>query len=125
MLRQRRALYAREIIEDGFCVNQNVLYSHNIVTLKNIRYSIKKIIIAILTTLFTGGRRGGGPLFLKTGGPIKNQSCMPENYLQNKEFTWVSRFFLFRPSYKIFKKKVFGVQRAPLSPSKRRVNIDI
>ena len=64
-----------------------VLRSHNIVTLKNIRYSIKKIIIAILTTLFTGG----GPLdpnpnFLRTRGPIKNQSYIPENYLQNKEF---------------------------------------
>ena len=68
MLRQRRALYAREIIEDGFCVNQNVLYSHNIVTLKNIRYSIKKIIIAILTTLFTGGRRGRSP-FPQNWGP--------------------------------------------------------
>ena len=31
-----------------------VLCSHNIVTMKDIRYSIKNIIIAILTTLFTG-----------------------------------------------------------------------
>ena len=51
-----------------------VLCSDNIVTLKDLRYSIKKIIIAVLTTLFTGEA-------------IKNQSYMPENYLQNKEFT--------------------------------------
>ena len=38
---------------------------------------------------------------------------MPENYLQNKEFTWVFRFLLFRSSNKIFKKKVLGVQRTP------------
>ena len=25
MLRQKRALYARKIIEDGFCVNQNAV----------------------------------------------------------------------------------------------------
>ena len=25
MLRQKRALYAREIVEDGFCVNQNTV----------------------------------------------------------------------------------------------------
>ena len=53
-----------------------VLCSHNIVTLKDIRYSIKN------------------PQFLKTGDPIKNQSYMLENYLQNKEFTWVSQFFI-------------------------------
>ena len=34
-----------------------VLCSHNIVTLKDIVYSVKKIIIAISTTLFTGGVR--------------------------------------------------------------------
>ena len=31
-----------------------VLCSHNMVTLKDIRYLIKKMIIIILTTLFTG-----------------------------------------------------------------------
>ena len=66
-------------------------------------------------------RGGRGPLepnlhFLKTGGPIKNQSYMPENYLQNKEFTWAFRFFLFRSSNKIFEKKVLGVQRTPPPP---------
>ena len=76
-----------------------VLCSHNIVALKGVRYSIKKIIIAILTTLFTGRTGGGGggtgpqPLFSQYWGQIKNQSYMPENYLENKEFTWVSRFF--------------------------------
>ena len=68
--------------------------------------------------LFTGL---GGPLnpnshFLKTGVSIKNQSYMPENYLQNKEFTWAFRFFLFRSSNKIFEKKVLGVQRTPPPP---------
>ena len=64
--------------------------------------------------LFTGvGPLDPNPHFLKTGGPIKNQSYMPENYLQSKEFTWMSRLFLFRPSYKIFKKKMLGVQRTP------------
>ena len=41
------------------------------------------------------------------GGESKT-NYMPEKYSQNKEFTWVSRFFLFRSSYKIFKKKVLG-----------------
>ena len=96
-----------------------VLCSHDVVTLKDIRCSTKKIIITILTTLFAGGIGGGGvswtptPHFLKTGDPMKNQSYMPENWLQNKEFTWVSRFFLSRSSYKIFKKKVLGIQRNP------------
>ena len=73
-----------------------------------------------MTTLFTGeGGRGPldpNPQFLKTGGPIKNQSYMPENELQNKEFTWVFRFFLFRSSNKIFKKEVLGVQWTPPPP---------
>ena len=71
--------------------------------------------------LFTRGWGGGvlldpNPHFLKTGGPINNQPYMPENYLQNKEFTWVFRFFLFRSSNKIFEKKVLGVQRTPPPP---------
>ena len=101
-----------------------LLCSHNVVTLKDIRCSIKKIIITILTTLFTGwGPLDPNPHFLKTGGPIKNQSYMPEKYLQNKEFTWVSRFFLFRSSCKIFKKKVLGIQRT--SPPVNKGLIDL
>ena len=63
-----------------------------------------------------GGPLEPNPHLLKTGGPIKNQSYMPENQLQNKEFTWVFRFFLFRSSNKIFKKKVLGVKRTPPPP---------
>ena len=50
---------------------------------------------------------------------------MPENFLQNKEFTWVFRFFLFRSSNKIFKKKVYGVQQTPPPPvNKELINAE-
>ena len=52
-----------------------VLCSHNIVTLKDIRYSIRKIIIAILTTLFTLGGVHWVGVQLKT-----NHTCLKSTY---------------------------------------------
>ena len=51
-----------------------VVCSHNKVTLKDIRYSIKKIIIVILIRLFTPG--GGGVLGVK-GQPPFSQNWGP------------------------------------------------
>ena len=46
---------------------------------------------------------------------------MPQNYLQDKEFTWLFQFFLFRSSNKILKKKVLGVQADAPCPSKQKI----
>ena len=56
--------------------------------------------------------------------PIKNQSYMPENYWQNKEFAWVFRFFYLDLQIKFLKRKCLGSSRPPPpSPSKKRVKV--
>ena len=90
-----------------------VVCGHNIVTLKDISQSIKKIIIAILTTLFTWG---GGPLnpkphFLKTRGPIKNQSYMPENY-NTRNLHGCFDFFYLYLQINFLKRKCLGSRGA-------------
>ena len=104
------------------------LCSHNIVTWKDRRYSIKKIIIAIFTTLFTegGGGWGGGerreaggglldsnPHFLKTGGPIKIQSYMSENPYKTRNLHGCLDFFYLDLHIKFFLKKCLGSSRPP------------
>ena len=83
-----------------------VLCSHTIVTLKEYKLINQKHYCYVDYVLYWVGVGSAG-------GPIKNQSHMSENYLQNKKFTWVFGFFLFRSSYKIFKKNVLGVQQTP------------
>ena len=64
---------------------------------------------------------GLGPLDPNShfGSPIKNQSYMPENYLQNKEFTWVSRDFYLDLHIKFLKRKCLGSSR-PAPPTSKK-----
>ena len=66
-----------------------VLCSHNIVTLKDIRYSIRKIIIAILTTLFTLGGVHWVGVQLKT-----NHTCLKSTYKTRNIHGFLDFFYL-------------------------------
>ena len=71
-----------------------VLCSHNIVTLKDVSYAIAKCyksLLLIWLCCLLGEGRGvhwtPTAIFSKLGAPIKSQSYMPGNYLQNKQLT--------------------------------------
>ena len=74
-----------------------VLCSHNIVTLKDIRYSNQKNNYRHFDYVVYWGSIPLDPNshFLKTGGPIKNQSYMPEKLLTKQGiYMGVSIFFI-------------------------------
>ena len=56
------------------------------------------------------------PPFTQNWGPIKSQPYMPENYLQNKEFTWVFRFFYLDLHIKFLIRKSLGSGATPPTP---------
>ena len=87
-----------------------VLCSDNIVTLKDLRYSIKKIIIAVLTTLFTGE-------------PIKtNHTCLKTTY-KTRNLHECLHFFYLDLHIKLLKGKCLGSSGPPTHPqSKQRIN---
>ena len=73
-----------------------VLCSHNMVTLKDIRYLIKKTIIVILTTLFTGWGSARLPYFL-----IFSKLEAQTTYKTRNLYGCLDFFFFFISSYNI------------------------
>ena len=91
-----------------------VLCSHNIVKLKDIRHSIKKIIIVILTKVFTGGVSWNPtPIFSKLGAQSKiNHTCLKITY-KTRNLHGCLDFFYLDLHIKFLKRKCFGSSGLP------------
>ena len=97
-------------------LNINKSYVYYIATLKDQKNHYRHFDFVVYWVGGGGGLLDPNPHFLKTGGPVKKQSYMPENYLQNKEFTWVSRFFFYLDLHiKFLKRKCLGSSGPPVN----------
>ena len=99
-----------------------VLCNHNIVTLKDISYSLKKVIIAILTTLFTREGGGGGgpmdpnPIFSKLGAQSKTNHAYLKTTYKTRNLHGCFDFFYLDLQIKFLKRRCLGSNGPPPLP---------